>query len=153
MVRVIVPLPDGRTGWFDRDAAEAFAESTTWNGEDRIGVVSGIPHRFGGETLYRTRGDKWVRNRDATHFHNGLDEYEFLTDEQAREWLIKTGQDEVVERFFGELEEERGPGRPKIGPMTSLRLPADLTERIDAARTDNESRADAIRRLLEKALA
>jgi hypothetical protein len=148
MTRIIVPLDDGKTGWFDLESAERFDESTTWNGENHVGDMSGIPKNFGYEALYRTKGGKWVRNRDATRYFNQGDEYEFITDEQAREWLIKTGQDEAVERFFGEIEEERGPGRPEIGPMVNVRLGGQLTAKVDAARRPGESQAAAIRRLL-----
>lgn len=49
-------------------------------------------------------------------------------------------------------EDERGPGRPEVGPATNIRLGEDLTAKVDAAREDGESRAAAIRRLLEKSL-
>jgi Arc/MetJ-type ribon-helix-helix transcriptional regulator len=49
----------------------------------------------------------------------------------------------------------RGPGRPPQGPFVGARLPQELIDQIDAwaARECDNSRSEAIRRLLERALA
>jgi Ribbon-helix-helix protein, copG family len=50
---------------------------------------------------------------------------------------------------------KRRPGRPPQGPFVGARLPQDLIDRIDAwaARECDNSRSEAIRRLLELGLA
>lgn len=143
---------DGKTldGWFDPSSAERFEENRRWNGSNHIGVMSG--GQAGYEELYHTKGGRWVRHYDFTSEYNGPECYEFLTSDAARDWLIKNQSDDAVKRFFGELEEERGPGRPEVGPATNVRLGDALTVRLDAARQPGESRAAAIRRLLEAAL-
>lgn len=138
-------------GWFDRDRAEHFDEPTRWDGNNHRGVISGL--QIGGESLYRTAGGRWVRYYDASSEFNGPEYYEFITEEQARTWLLRADEDDAVERFFGELPDEKGPGRPEVGPATNVRLGEELTAKIDGARQDGESRAAAIRRLLADALA
>lgn len=134
-------------GWFDSDKAEWIREDTYWNGNSRLGVISGL--ECGYEGLYRTANGRWVRYYNARNQFNGPEFYEFLTDEQAREWLLRNSSDDLVEKYFGEVEEERGPGRPEIGgPAINLRFPQDMLDRIDAAaKTDGISRAEKIRRL------
>ena len=79
--------------------------------------------------------------------------YRFITDAEAQTWLLKNENDEAAERFFGEIEDERGPGRPEIGPVIQVRLPEELLERVDAlAGQTGASRAETIRQLLERAL-
>lgn len=137
-------------GWFDPASSETFEEGTYWDGNNHRGVISGL--QVGSECLYRTKGGRWVRHYDATSEFNGPEFYEFLTDEQARTWLLRASEDEAVEKYFGEVEEEKGPGRPEVGPATNVRLGEELTKKVDAAREDGESRAAAIRRLLASAL-
>jgi hypothetical protein len=137
--------------WFDRDAAEQFKEGTEWDGNNHRGVISGL--QIGGECLYRTKGGRWVRYYDASSEFNGPEFYEFITDDAARVWLLRADEDAAVEKYFGELEDEKGPGRPEVGPATNVRLGEELTAKVDGARRDGESRAAAIRRLLTEALA
>ncbi len=62
------------------------------------------PHtrdEFRGETLYLTKGGRWL----VEHWTRWQDErgwYEYITDEQAWEWLVENGESEaVVSRLFG----------------------------------------------------
>lgn len=56
---------------------------------------------FRGETLYYTAAGKWI----LEHWSRWQDErewYEYITDEQAWEWLVENGENEaVVSRLFG----------------------------------------------------
>ncbi len=146
------PEGDGKLlGWFDTSTCvEVIDEAEEWNGRNNVGRMSG--GQAGYERLYRTKAGRWVRYYNFTNEYNGPEFYEFLTDEQAREWLIKNRDDEIIEKYFGEMEEETGPGRPAIGPQINIRLGDELTARVDAAKRDGESRAATIRRLLEQAL-
>jgi hypothetical protein len=138
-------------GWFDPDACvESIRETPVWNGDNHIGKMSG--GQAGYEELYRTKGGRWVRHYNFTSEYNGPEYYEFLTDDQARKWLIEDGDDEIAEKYFGELEEEVGPGRPAIGSPINIRLGDELQARVDAAALPGEKRAATIRRLLEKVL-
>lgn len=156
MQRIRITERDEFTGdvtgvsWFDRDAAEQFEEGTFWDGNNRRGLISNL--QAGHECLYRTKGGLWVRHYDATSEFNGPEYYEFITDDAARVWLLRAEEDTAVEKYFGELEDEKGPGRPEVGPATNVRLGEELTAKVDAARLDGESRAAAIRRLLDVAL-
>ena len=137
--------------WFDADRAEQFDEPTRWDGNNHKGVISGL--QAGYEVLYRTAGGRWVRYYNASNEFNGPEFHEFITDDAARNWLLRADKDDVVEKYFGEIEDEKGPGRPEVGPPTNLRLGAELTAKVDVARREGESRAAAIRRLLAEALA
>ncbi len=136
-------------GWFDPAKAERFDQDGEWDGNNMIGVLTGS--QWIDEYLYRTKGGRWVRNLDSTRYCNGPDTYEFLTDEQAKDWLLRSGNhDEAVERFFGEIEEERGPGRPEIGGRVTLALGPDLLAAVDAlAAQAGVKRAEIIRQMLQ----
>lgn len=95
-------------GWFNPNGAEVFKEPRPWNGENHVGLISGL--QAGSERLYLTAGGRWVRHYDARGQYNGPEFYEFITPSMAREWLLRCGdQDEAVVRLFGEIEEESGP--------------------------------------------
>lgn len=137
-------------GWFDPDKAEAYDESTTWNGNNHISDATG--GQWEHEILYRTKSGRWVLHH-WSQWQGTIPTYRFVTDEQAREWLLRCGHDEAVARHFGDVEEERGPGRPEIGPAFSLRFPTDMLERLDARAKDaGTSRAAMIRRAVEEML-
>ena len=149
------PVSRRLAGWFDRDRATRVVGRREFDGENMADVHVGANR---GQNLYRTAKGRYVLetwsawvNEDTT--------FEFISPDQAREWLTIDGEDDLVTKWFGELEEEAGPepeprvGRPAVGDTTTIRLGEDLTARVDAARVDGESRAAAIRRLLQQALA
>ena len=137
-------------GWFDRAKAEEFDEGARWDGSNHISLATGS--QWDHEILYRTAGGRWVLHR-WSQWQGRPERYRFITDAEAQTWLLKNEHDAAVERFFGEIEEERGPGRPEIGPVIQVRLPKDLLERVDAlAGQTGASRAETIRQLLERAL-
>lgn len=143
---------DGRTleGWFNEDSATRYGEDTDWNGNNHISVNTGSQWHH--EELYRTTKGRWVLGK-YSNYQGTLPSYEFVSDERAREWLIHNHHDSAVKEHFGEVEEERGPGRPEIGPAVNMRFPQELLDRIDAAaKTDGVSRAEKIRRLVAAGL-
>lgn len=154
MARVNVYLYDdegGKTldGWFDPAKSEEYREDSTWNGNTFVGNESGIDHQFGGEWLYRTPGGRWVRNRDAKNYFHGPETYEFIADADARQWLLRNDHDDAAAKHFGEIEEERGPGRPEVGKPINWRPGDALLARIDAeAARRGKSRADTLRELV-----
>jgi len=132
-------------GWFDPAKAEVFEQDKRWDGNNMVGVITGS--EWIDEYLYRTKGGRWVRNHDAHRYCNGPDTYEFLTDEQAKDWLLRSEcNDDAVERFFGVIEEERGPGRPKVGEQVCFTVPAeDLTAIDEIAAYITSSRSAVLR--------
>lgn len=137
-------------GWFDIDKATAYEEDTEWDGSNRISKATGS--RWDHQILYRTAKGRWVLHC-WSQWQGSTPTYEFVTDEAAREWLIAQNEDAAVEEHFGELEEERGPGRPEVGGAVHLRL-GDLLPKLDArAKEMGVARAEAARRLLAEALA
>lgn len=136
-------------GWFDDEKARCFEEKTNWDGRNLISCATGSQWRH--EELYRTAGGRWVLHHWSQVQGEG-GSYHFITDDEAKVWLLKQEHDSAVEEFF-ELEDEMGPGRPEIGPTISIRLTPDLLEEVDAnAESAKVSRAEAIRRLLRIAL-
>ena len=92
-------------GWFDDDKiVEDVRETKRWDGQNHRGVMSGL--QIGDERLYRTAGGRWVTRYDARSEFNGSLTYTFLTDREAREWLLRDGDDEIVERYWGKIPEE-----------------------------------------------
>lgn len=156
MRRIVISETDEYTGeatvigHFDYDKAERFEEDTRWDGNNLVSVHPA--GSFGHQMLLRTAGGRWVLN-SWSQWEGSQDVYEYVTDERARDWLMVNKDEDVIERHFGEVEEEKGPGRPEVGPATNVRLGDELTAKIDAARGGSESRAAAIRRLLTGALA
>jgi len=137
-------------GWFDYDAAVKFAEETDWDGSNHISVNTGS--QWDHETLLRTAGGRWVL-RTHSNRQGVMDGYQFVSDEIAKDWLLRNHADDIVEHYFGEVEQERGPGRPAIGEPVHVRL-GDLVNQVDAYASENglDSRAEAIRVLLGVAL-
>lgn len=139
-------------GWFDPSTATRYDQDTEWNGQNMVGFIT--KSEFIDEYLYRTKGGRWVLNRDARRSHDGPDTCEFVTDEQARDWLIRSEcNDDAVEQYFGKLEEERGPGRPEVGKPINVRLGDDLLAQVDAeAARRGKTRAITLRELVAQAL-
>lgn len=140
-------------GWFVPAECEAIVERGVLSDEEfaaamRKGSVRGVI-----ETLYRTPQEHWVLRRSWRDSTGEIpDPYEFLTDDQALDWLTRQGYEDHVERFFGTLPTERGPGRPEISGRVQVRL-GDLLERVDAyASQGGISRAQAIRKLISAGL-
>jgi hypothetical protein len=142
---------DGDTlaGWFDQDRATAYDGACEWDGSNSADINVGA-NRW--QTLYRTAQGRWViENRSA--WEKEPTTYRFAEPTDAREWLLKNGYDKAVIRHFGPVEEERGPGRPEVGPAVHTRLPQDLVDSIDAmAKDSGVSRAEMIRDLLTAGL-
>lgn len=136
-------------GYFYPERAEKVDGDTEWDGNNMADVHVGA-NRW--QNLYRTAQGRYVvETRSAWTTEQTTHRY--LTGDEAREWLLINHSDEHVETWFGELEEEKGPGRPEVGPVINVRIGAELAAKVDAARTEGESRAAAIRRLLADALA
>jgi len=140
-------------GWFDLDRATRFGEDRDFDGSNWISRATGSQwhHQY----LYRTAQGRWVLEH-TSNYQGTLDLWEFVTDGQAREWLLANGHDAAVREHFGEVEAEAGPnlgGRPEIGPAVTVRLPRHLLGLVDDhAKTHGLTRAEAVRRLLDQAL-
>jgi hypothetical protein len=139
-------------GWFDTSSAELFEQAKEWDGSNMIGVIT--KDQWIDEYLYRTKGGRWVLNKDAHRYMNGPDTYEFIAGDEAQDWLLRSeANDEAVERYFGEIEDERGPGRPEVGAAVHVRLGDDLLAMVDAYASERGiKRAEAIRRLTTDAV-
>lgn len=139
-------------GWFDTASlVERIDEATHWDGHNNRGVISGL--QIGNEQLLRTSSGRWVTRFDGRNEFNGNLVYEFVTDAQARDWLLRCEFDDIAKKYFGEIEEERGPGgRPEIGGAIHVRL-GELLARVDlAAARQGKTRAAFIRTVIENAI-
>lgn len=138
--------PAKRVGHFDTSKADF------WTDADYNGNGSGGTGR--GQGLYRTAGGKWVLCHWSS-WQNESDTYAYASDDEAREWLLRNHEDEAVAKHFGPLaeEEDRRPGRPKIGGEVLVRLGDDLIAMVDAyAEQRRINRSEAIRRLVTDAV-
>jgi hypothetical protein len=164
MSRISFTDTDGTLRWFDPDAAQAaIEEGQDWNGQSWLGVCSGL--RTTRACLYLTSGGRWIENVDSSNEHNGRDRYRYLTQDEARAWLIKSADasrhsDEATKALaslFPDIEEESGPsvgGRPKVGAPINIAFPADLLARVDeAAARSGLTRAAWLRQVAAAAVA
>jgi hypothetical protein len=146
-----------RLGWFDLDAAEEIVtEDTYWDGNNHRGKVSGM--QTNRAVLYRTKGGRWVEHCNRSCEFNGPDRWSFLTNDEARKWLMQAEEEAVLQYWFPDTPEESGPapqgGRPSIGPTINVAYPRDLIDKIDAAASKAElSRAAFLRKIAEDAVA
>lgn len=143
---------DGKTldGHFDIDRAEKFEEGTRWDGNNHVSLHVG--DKFDHQTLYRTAKGRWVLN-NWSQWQGREETYEFITDDQAREWLLIAKEDAAVEKYLGEIEEERGPGRPAVGAVLNVRFPDDVRARLDErAAGEGVAVAEMVRRLVTAGL-
>jgi hypothetical protein len=151
--------PGELDGWFSPEDCEATVERGVLSDKEfaaasRKGSVRGVI-----ETLYRTLQQRWVLGRVWRNTPGHIPDayavpatYEFLTDDQALDWLTRQGYEDRVEQYFGSLPAERGPGRPDIGGRVQVRL-GDLLEQVDDyAGQRGISRAQAIRELVSAGL-
>ena len=137
-------------GWFDPATAETYDEDTRWDGNNHISLATNA--QFYHEILYRTKGGRWVRHC-WSQWQGSEASYEFVADDTAKNWLLRNNHDEAIEVHFGELEDERGPGRPEIGPAVNIRLPQNLLDQLDArAQADGVARAEMVRRFVTAGL-
>lgn len=161
MTRVNVPITtdDGelvRMGWFDKDRATHIEGETRWDGNNNASVHVGANR---GQDLFRTPAGRYVLYTWSS-WVNEDDRWEFIDDEDAHQWLIRNQSDDLVEEWFGELDEESGPpvvnkgGRPAVGDeRIKITVDSDWLKRVDAAADAAKmSRAAWIRQAGEKAL-
>jgi hypothetical protein len=131
-------------GWFDRDAADRYSEATDWDGHNHISRAT--RSQWDHETLYRTTGGRWILNAWSRR-QGSLETFEFVTAEDAKTWLLANEHDAAAAQHFGPIEEEKGPGRPEVGPAVNIRFPADLLAVVDeAASGQGITRAEYVRR-------
>lgn len=138
-------------GWFEMDTAEEFDERMTWNGDNNVSMVTGSQHNH--QVLYRTRGGRWVLHC-WSQWQGSQESYEFISDDDAKTWLLRNEDDEAVAKYFGPVPGESGPGRPREGTAISTRLRDEQIAMLDElAREHGVSRADLIRSLIDASLA
>ena len=126
-------------GWFDWSKASHWDDSD-YNGNGSLGTGRGTG-------LYRTAQGRWVSETWSRWQGEPRHACTFTTPEQAREWLLRNDEDAAVAEHFGEIEEERGPGRPKVGEQVCFTVPAADLGIIDAlVERDGSSRSAVLRR-------
>lgn len=133
-------------GWFDWDKA------ARWSDADCNGNGSGGAGR--GQAVMLTAGGRWVLE-NWTRWQDENSRYEYITADEARDWLLRNNEDAAVAAHFGEIaeEEDRRGGRPEIGGAVHIRFGEDLLAKVDAyAKAHEISRPEAVRSLLEDAL-
>lgn len=145
-VEVMVPI----VGWYSSDRAKRYSEGTRWDGNNNVSLATGDQWRH--QQLVRTAGGRWVLS-SWSDWQGSRELHEFVSDDAALAWLIACEYTEAdIERITGEqIEEERAPGRPEIGPAFSVRFPAALLARVDEARGET-SRAAWLRQAAEATL-
>lgn len=137
-------------GWFNSSKAREFKGGRRWDGDNMVDINVGS-YTF--QSLLRTAKGRWVLET-LSQWQGVATTHKFVDDAKAREWLIRNAYDDEVEEYFGELEEETGPGRPEIGPAIHTRLRQEQLDAVDGlVGTLGAKRADVLRALLDRGLA
>jgi Ribbon-helix-helix protein, copG family len=145
------PMRPVFAGWFDLDTAEAFDEDTRWDGSNNISVPTGS--QWGHQKLFRTAKGRWVLH-SWSQWQGSTPHWGFVSEGSARDWLLENDHDDAVKKHFGEIEPERGPGRPEVGKPINVRLGDELLAAVDAkAERLGVPRAEVIRTILADQLA
>ena len=140
MTRINAYDASGRGGWFDYDKAERWSDCD-YNGNGSGGIGRG-------QAILRTAQGRWVLQH-WTRWEGEADRFEFIEPDQAQEWLLRNNCDRAVEEYFGEIEEERGPGRPAIGSSLEVRLPDAVRDRVkESARESGLAEAAVARNII-----
>lgn len=147
MDRTTITGPEGQLWWFDRDKADEFEETTRWDGHSRVSIPAGGGYAH--ERLYHTAGGRWVLER-YSQWEGTPRTFEYIANDEARDWLILCEHEEAVEKFFGEIEDERGPGRPEIGNPLKVHL-GDVAAIVETYSAEHSvTKSEAVRQLIHK---
>lgn len=98
-----IAITNGNGKWFDADSAEAITETSTHDGRNHISDATGSQTEH--ETLYRTKGGKWILNH-YSDWQGTTETYEEINNEDAARWMAKQGMEphEIVAKEFNDLE-------------------------------------------------
>lgn len=130
-------------GWFDPDKATRFGEDTEWDGSNHISVATGS--QWDHEALLRTAQGRWVLSTYSNR-QGVMNTYRFISDNDAREWLLRNNSDDEAAKYFGPVGEERGPGRPKVGEQVCFTVSAEDLAIIDnMAKQGGKGRSEVLR--------
>lgn len=91
---------------------------------------------------------------NETSLYEALVESGQIDPREGRDSARNVNNDDAIERYFGELDDEVGPGRPSMGdaPAISVKIPVDMLAAIDAAAAKADvARAEWIRRACQAA--
>ena len=126
------------TGWFDPAKADHWDDSD-YNGNGSLGTGRG-------SGLWRTAQGRWVIDIWSRWQGEPSHACTFITPEEARDWLLRNDEDADAAKYFGEVEEERGPGRPGIGEQVCFTVPTEDLALIDSmAKQNGTGRSAALR--------
>lgn len=141
-------------GWFDRDKAEEFPETTRWDGSNHISRATGS--QWDHEMLFRTAGGRWVlkwwSQRDGA-----AEQVRFVDVDAVRHWLLTNEYDTqaVAEAIGEDVADGDGPmmGRPEIGRKVEVRLPDEILKAVeDEADRQGVRRAELLRSIITAAV-
>src|SRR5208282_744136 len=100
--------------WFETDKATAVYEHPAVTFPDSYLADEAHPQR-----LYLTAGGRWA-------LETGANSFQWIDPDRARDWLISIRvPDDEIARHLDPVENERGPGRPKVGEQVCFTVPAD----------------------------
>lgn len=132
--------------WFDKDRAEQFNESTTWNGSNFISNATGS--QWDHETLFRSASGRYILHT-YSQWQGRPETYREIPEEEAVAWLIAQGHEDAVPAEAVDAHEV-GAGET---PRRTIRIPDDLWQRAqERARSEGTDASGLIRRLLSEYL-
>lgn len=126
-------------GYFYSEKATLFEGERSWDGNNMACVH--LKDGTRGENLYRTAQGRWVVEY-WSRWEGEETRYTYITDDEARAWLLVNDDEDAVEKYFGEMPEEEGPklgGRPAIGPKVDFALEQNSIDRVKAYAAQNST--------------
>ena len=91
--------------WFDKDRAESFEESSTWDGNNYISDATGS--QWDHEELFLTAGGNWIKH-SWSQWQGSIPSWRQINEGAAVQWLLQNGHDakaaEMAPETVAELE-------------------------------------------------
>lgn len=99
----ITTLTDGSGQWFNLDRAVCYKETTRWDGNNHISLVTGS--QWNHEWLYVTAGKRFILN-SFSDWQGSTETYEEISKEEAAVWFARNELEPIglIEEEFNALE-------------------------------------------------
>lgn len=138
MTRISVETRDGRSFWFDTQAAQAcsWKESSHPGGHNFVSDVTGSQWEH--EHLHRTAKGAWVLH-SWSQWQGSRETYRQITPTEAAAWLIQCGYERAVEQYLPGLSCE-GARFGVSAQSPASRTQIETTEAIKARLTTGDQK-------------
>lgn len=100
--RTVLDEDNNVVGHFDPDHAQAWEETTTWNGNNHISDATGSQWEH--ETLYKTTNGRYILLH-WSQWQGSIPHYKLISEDAAGRWLMRCGYHDDVPAAIAEKTE------------------------------------------------